>query len=125
VQLLVTGPQQANAGQEFVLSLRFPSEVQQSTNAYIDLTYDPAVLNIAGGAGRPPAGGTDPGRSRVNVVTTGIGGIEPTPVEVRFRVVAKERMSSEIGIQVGSAVDFNGRPVNVISPGGHNIEILP
>jgi hypothetical protein len=44
---------------------------------------------------------------------------------VRFRVVAKERMSSEIGIQVGSAVDFNGRPVNVISPGGHNIEILP
>lgn len=121
VQLLVNGPPQAGAGQEFVLSLRFGADVQQSTNAYIDLTYDPAVLALAGGA----ATGGDAGRTRVNVVNQGIGGIEPRPVDVRFRVVAKERTASEIGIQVGSAIDFNGQPVRVVAPPAHNIEIVP
>ena len=135
VPLLVTGPQQVSVGQEFALNLRFSGEVQQSANAYVDLSYDPAVLSLAGGAapaaGAASAGGQEGGavsgggRTRVNVVTTGIGGVEPTPAEVRFRVIAKERTSSEIGIQIGSAIDFSGKPVKIIAPPAHNIEIVP
>jgi general secretion pathway protein D len=125
VALLVSGPQQASAGQEFALSLRFGADVQQSANAYVDLSYDPAVLALAGGAAPTPGAGADAGRTRVNVVTQGIGGVEPRPVEVRFRVIAKERTSSEIGIQVGSAIDFSGQPVRVVAPPAHNIEIVP
>ena len=131
VALLVTGPQQATVGQEFALSLKFAAEGQQSANAYIDLSYDPAVLALAGGgAAAAPAAGAqggapaDSGHTRVNVVTTGIGGVEPTAAEVRFRVVAKERVSSEIGIQVGSAIDFNGKPVRVNAPSAYNVEIV-
>jgi hypothetical protein len=119
VTLNVTGPQRVAAGQEFALSLRFGAEGQQSANATVDVTYDSSVLNLAGGAG------ADPGRTRVNVVATGIGGIEPQPAEVRFRVVAKERTSTEIGIRVGSAIDFNGRPVTVVAPPSHAIEVVP
>lgn len=133
VQLSVNGPQQASAGQEFTVSLRFSAESQQSANAYIDLSYDPAILALASGgaAAAPPQGGApggapaESGRTRVNVVTTGIGGVDPTPVDVRFRVVAKERTSTEIGIQVGSAIDFNGKAVRVVAPPSHNVEIVP
>src|SRR5882672_5904732 len=135
IPLLVTGPQQASAGQEFALSLRFAGDVQQSANVYVDLSYDPAVLSLAGGGAAAPAGATGAaaqgggaasgsGRTRVNVVTMGIGGVEPTPAEVRFRVIAKERASSEIGIQIGSAIDFSGKPVKIIAPPAHNIEIV-
>jgi hypothetical protein len=119
VQLLVNGPPQVKPGQEFVLSLRFSGDVLQSTNANIELSYDPAVLALAGSA----AAGD--GRAQVNVVNQGIGGVEPRPAEVRFRVLAKERTSSEIGIQVGSAVDFNGQPVRVVAPPAHNVDIVP
>jgi len=125
VMLNVSGPQQVSAGQEFVVNLRFAADVQQSANAYIDLTYDTTVLALSAGPDAKPAGAGDPGRTRVNVVATGIGGIEPAPAEVRFRVIAKERTSTEIGIRVGSAIDFNGKPVNVVAPPSHAIEIVP
>jgi general secretion pathway protein D len=123
VMLNVSGPQQVNAGQEFAINLRFGADVQQSANAYIDITYDATVLALSGG--NAPRAGADPGRTRVNVVATGIGGIEPTPAEVRFKVIAKERTATEIGIRVGSAIDFNGKPVNVVAPPSHAIEVMP
>jgi general secretion pathway protein D len=119
VQLLVNGPPQVKPGQEFVLSLRFSGDVLQSANANIELSYDPAVLALAGSAAAAA------GRTQVNVVNQGIGGVEPRPAEVRFRVLAKERTSVEIGIQVGSAVDFNGQPVRVVAPPAHIVDIVP
>lgn len=130
VPLLVSAPQQVSIGQEFTVALRFPADVQQGANAQVDLAYDPAILTAVGGAGEGAAspGGQaapDSGRIRVNVVGQGIVGIEPKAASVRFRVVAKSKTSTEIGILVGSAVDLSNQPVDVTAPDAVELEVVP
>lgn len=117
VALLVSAPQQAALGSDFAVSVRL-APGQQSARASVELAYDTAVLApVQAGA----AAGS--GRISLDVVATGIAGIEPTAAQVRFRVIGKVATVTEIGLQA-SAVDNAGRPVNVRVPESHSVEIV-
>jgi general secretion pathway protein D len=99
-QLNIAAPAQAGIGQEFAVTLSFPSDAEQAT-ASVQLTYDPAVLNVVGVT--PSAGGTTEaasGNLAVDVATQGIAGTTPTPTQVRFRVVAKQATAADIGVDI-------------------------
>jgi general secretion pathway protein D len=103
-RLNIAAPSQAGIGQEFAVTLSFPSDAEQAT-ASVQLSYDPAVLNVVGVT--PPPGGGAPaaasGSVAVDVATQGIAGTTPTPTQVRFRVVAKAPTAVDIGLDVINA----------------------
>ncbi|TFZ05377.1 general secretion pathway protein GspD [Ramlibacter henchirensis] len=108
VPLNLVAPAQAPVGSEFSVTLSLPTGNAPVT-ASVQLTFDPAVLNLVGispaSPGSPPA--PDRGTVAVEVASAGIPGTPTTPTQLRFRVVGKEPTNTEIGIEVVSA----SRPV--------------
>lgn len=101
VPLNIIAPAQATVGSEFTISLSLPS-VDTPVSATMQLTFDPAVLNLVGTT-PPPAGAApapDRGSATVDVGTSGIAGTPATPTQVRFRVVATAPTNTEIGMEV-------------------------
>jgi len=126
----LSGPAQIAMGQEFSISLGLPA-VNQGVTASVEVQFDSAVLQIAGGVA--PAGGAsqsggvpgaDAGRALIEVRGPTIAGAPPSSTEVRFRVIAKVPQSTQIRVGDVNAVSSAGQAVSVVSPGGHNINIL-
>jgi general secretion pathway protein D len=127
VSLLFSAPAQTAVGQEFVVSLGLPAG-NEGANATMELSYDPAVLNIVWGeAAKPPTPGTpstDPGRALVDVVAPAIAGTPLAPTTVRFRVVATAPTTTQIRIENLTATDGAGRQIAINAPAGHNVAIV-
>jgi general secretion pathway protein D len=100
VPLNIVAPAQTPVGSEFTLTLSVPASNTPVT-ANLQLTFDPAVLNIVG---ITPATGSLPtpeqGTAAVTVAASGIAGTPPTPTQVRFKVVATAPTNTEIGMEV-------------------------
>jgi general secretion pathway protein D len=120
IALVVGAPGQANIGQEYTVTLRFAPGLLRGATASVELSYDPAMLRPVGGD--PKA--ADGGRVAVKVATQGIAGVEPPAAMARFRVVAKQRGSTEVLLDV-SGTDEAGRPIEVRAPESLALEIVP
>jgi general secretion pathway protein D len=120
IALLFSAPTQVALGRDFAVSLRFPPGLLQSARANVEMTFDHTVLEPVQGAGVQVAGS---GRLELAVVGPGIAGVEPTPAQVRFRVIGKVPTTTEINLHA-SGVDDAGRPVNVRVPDAHVVEIV-
>jgi general secretion pathway protein D len=98
--LLVSAPPQVGAGQEFSVSLSLPAG-NDATSATVRLAYDPQVLSLVGNP--QTAGGAKPddsGSLLVEVAAPGVAGVQPTPTQVRFRVVSTTPVNTEIAVEV-------------------------
>ncbi len=125
VALSLTGPPQIAMGQDFSISLGLPA-VNQGVTASVEVQFDPAVLQIAGGAsqsGGVPA--ADAGRALIEVRGPTIAGAPPSSTEVRFRVIAKTPQSTQIRVGDVNAVSSVGQAVSVVAPIPHSVNILP
>ncbi len=127
ISIALTAPGQAAVGQEFVVSLGLGSG-SEGAKASLELSYDPSVLNLVGGAApKPPAPGApappEPGRVLVEVAGAPFPGASAPPTGVRFRVVAKTATTTQIGIQSVSATDGAGRDLALSVPSMHSLSI--
>jgi len=73
----------------------------EAATASVQLTYDPSVVKPVGAA---PTGDSikapDIAQITVDVATTGVAGLAPTPVQVRFQSVGQAPATAEIGMVV-------------------------
>ncbi|MFM9888670.1 MAG: secretin N-terminal domain-containing protein [Burkholderiales bacterium] len=134
VALSLSGPPQIGIGQEFSVAIGLPS-VNQGVAASVEIQYDPAALQLVGGAapqvaapGGAPTAGAPPqvegGRALIEVRGPTIAGAPPASTEVRFRVVAKSPQSTQIRIGDINAVNNTGQAVVVVAPVPHNLNIM-
>lgn len=99
--ILVTGPAEVRLGQQFAVSLALPAGNDAAT-ATVQFTYDPSVLKLVGGAAPAPdaAKAPDIAQVAVDVASTGVSGVAPSPVQVRFQAIAQAPATAEIGMTV-------------------------
>jgi hypothetical protein len=112
-------------GEDFTIEVGLPSGPQPRSGR-VELVYDGRVLAILGGAAAAPAWPSDSASARralVEVIGPGFPGAPPTPSEVRFRVLAADPMSTQIGIENLSAVAA-GRPLAIASPVAHELAMV-
>jgi len=126
--LMFSAPAQAAIGQEFIVSLGLPAG-NEGARATIELSYDPAVLNVVGAPAPKPAPpdaapAPDPGRVLVEVAGPAFAGMPSSPATVRFRVVAKAPATAEIRVDSVAATDGAGQQVTVTAPAGHSVSIV-
>lgn len=115
--LTVDGPAQASLGEEFSLSFGLPAR-NQGANANVQLSYDPTVLAVVGGA-RGEAGS-----ALLSVNAPTIAGGPPSMAQARFRVIAKAPTNTQIGIELSNARDSQGHPISIQAPGAHSLSII-
>ena len=117
-------PPQAAPGSEFTTSIALPTD--QISSARLELVYDPAVLQVAQTGGKPPAPGVvgAPGRLTVQIDKPAGPGTA-APLEVRFRVIAKNAVSTELRFENIAAQDANGGSVPLVVPPSQTLKIVP
>jgi len=96
INLAVKAPAQVPVGQDFVLELGAPG-APASSEASVDLSFDPAVLAVAGSV--PGASSTNPGRTTVSLKAGSDGAASGS---ISFKVIAKEAQKTEVGFNVTS-----------------------
>lgn len=101
-QIGLSAPPSVRANQQFPLMVTLP-EVIEFTNGFVEIAYDPAVLQIVGGTP------SEPGRVRFPV--TGAG----QSIEVTF-VAVKESVGTQISLANAELIDASGFAVGVAPP---------
>jgi len=100
LQVAVTAPAEAKVGSEISLAMTLPGGTDAAT-ASVQVTYDPAVLKPIGLA--PPPGSIsapDQAQLLVDVASSGVAGVPPTPTQVRFQVIAPTATNTELDLVV-------------------------
>ena len=121
-KLVWNAPSRVELGEEFTIEVGLPAGPQPRAGR-IELVYDPMVLAILGGAESQSSPGPKR-RASVEVIGPGFVGGQPTPSEVRFRVLAGTPTDTQIGIENLSAVAASGAAVTVESPKTYKLAIV-
>jgi len=136
VALDVRGPAQVRPGEEFAIGIALPGS-HPGAQAMVELRYDPAVVQLVGGAEagvRPPtdvaqglgrAAGRDPGRTQVELRGPAVAGAAGVPTEVRFRVTGAAATSTQIQVGDISAVTSTGLALSVLPPAPVMVSVAP
>jgi len=116
--LLFAAPSQARAGSEFSVRLAVPTDASARSVVAV-VTFDPKTVE--------PLGGTlaAPGRLRVNIAGPAVAGAQPTPTELRFRILPGATGSTEIRVESATATDADDNAVGVAVPAPQQLSILP
>jgi general secretion pathway protein D len=115
--LVVTGPPEAAVGSTFALSLGMPAR-NEGSQAMLQLTFDPTVLQLVSGASSDSAG-----VARMQLSGPAVVGSPMTVVQTQFRVIAKEPTTTQIGIESTSSTDAQGRAISIDTPGSYEITV--
>ncbi|MFL6694767.1 MAG: type II secretion system protein GspD, partial [Ramlibacter sp.] len=101
VPIQVTAPPEVRIGEQFALTLAMPAGNEAATST-VRLTYDPSVLRLVGGAtpAADAAKAPDIAQVNVDVASTGVAGVPPAPVQVRFQAVGKAPGSTDVEMLV-------------------------
>nr|WP_316643328.1 secretin and TonB N-terminal domain-containing protein [uncultured Roseateles sp.] len=94
--LTATAPQQAGLGEEFSVTLTLPAGASQQVDTTVNLSFDPAMLAPVGAA-------ANAGRVAVTLSTSGLAGVAAKPASTRFKVIARQAGSTQIGYEVTAA----------------------
>lgn len=109
LQVSVTAPAEAKIGSEISLAMSLPGGSDAAT-ASVRVTYDPAVLKPIGLAPAPGSiNAPDQAQVVVDVASSGVAGLPPTPTQVRFQVIAPAPTSTELDL----LVERSSRKVNI------------
>jgi general secretion pathway protein D len=109
LQVAVTAPAEAKIGSEISLAMSLPAGSDAAT-ASVQVTYDPAVLKPIGIAPAPGSlSAPDQAQLVVDVASSGVAGLPPTPTQVRFQVIAPAPTSTELDL----LVQRSSRKVNI------------
>jgi general secretion pathway protein D len=116
--MLFAAPSQAQAGSEFSVRLAIPTDAL-ARNAVATVAYDPKILEPVG------ANVVAPGRVSLNVAGAAVPGAQPSPSELRFRVLPDASGATEIRVEGAAATGADGNPIGVVAPDPHQLTILP
>jgi hypothetical protein len=123
-KLVWIAPSSVEIGEEFMIEVGLPAG-REPRSGRVELVYDAMVLALLGGAtGRRDASGGAAQRAVVDVIGPGFRGGEPTPSEVRFRVLAGRPTSTQIGIENLSATIATGGALVLESPRAHSLAVV-
>lgn len=109
--LTLAAPAQARKGAQFTVTLGF-AEAPELRDGYVELAFDPAVLELVGTQPRAPG--------RVQVPAARLG----SPVELGFRAVGEVGRASTVAVSSIELTDAAGFPVNVERPVPMQTEIV-
>jgi hypothetical protein len=112
VPLLFAAPARVAAGNELIVSVGLPPG-GDARHARVVLAFDPKVLAAIGA----PSG--DAGRVTVQL----IGAAAPV-AQLRFRVIARQPTTTQIGIEEATSTDSRGASLPLAMPGGHSVAIV-
>jgi hypothetical protein len=122
-KLVWSAPAMVEVGEEFTVEVGLPAGAQPRAGQ-VDLVYDTMVLAMLGGAARQTTVGATTGRAVVEVIGPGFIGGQPTPSEVRFRVLAGNPTTTRIVIENLSATTPDGKALALAGPSVHPLEVV-
>jgi hypothetical protein len=123
-KLVWRAPPRVRIGEEFTVEVGLPAGPQPRSGR-VELLYDPRILAVLGGAARgAPSGGAAARRAVIDVIGPGFPGAQPTPSEVRFRVLAVEPTDTRIAIENVAARTRAGSPLVFASPPAHQLAVV-
>ena len=112
VPLLFAAPARVVAGNELIVSVGLPPG-GDARHARVVLAFDPKVLAAIG------APSHDTGR-----VTVQLAGAAASLAQLRFRVIARQPTTTQIGIEEATSTDSRGANLPLATPGGHSVAIV-
>lgn len=110
LQIGLAGPTAARRGAQFAVSVALP-EVVELRDGFVDLTYDPAMLEPVGNRA------AEPGRLRLAVAVIGRG------VDVNFKVIG-DAAATQVAVSNAEILDASGFAVGVAPPAPVTIGII-
>jgi hypothetical protein len=125
-KLVWRAPPRVQIGDEFTVEVGLPAGPQPRSGR-VELIYDPRVLAVLGGAATGPSspiGSAATRRAIVEVIGPGFPGAQPTPSEVRFRVLTAEPTSTQIAIENLAATTRAGTLLLLTSPPVHRLAVV-
>ena len=121
-RLVWRAPSAARIGDEFTVEVGLPAGPQARAGT-VELVYDPLILAVLGGAASVASPSPTSRRAAVEIIGPGYRGGEPTPSEVRFRVISGTPTKTEIRLDKLFAKTASGEPLAIASPAPHLIAI--
>ena len=123
-KLVWNAPPKVEIGHEFTIEVGLPAG-SEPRSGQVELVYDAMLLALLGGATtRQEASGGFAQRAIVDVIGPGFRGGQPTPTEVRFRVLAGMPTSTQISIERLSATIASGGALVLEGPKAHDLAIV-
>lgn len=122
-KLVWNAPPKVEIGHEFTIEVGLPAG-SEPRSGQVELVYDAMLLALLGGATRQEASGGSARRAVVDVIGPGFRGGQPTPTEVRFRVLAGRPANTQISIEKLSATITSGNALVLEGPKAHGLAIV-
>jgi len=100
LQVAVSAPAEVKVGSEVAIAMSLAAG-SEAASAQVQVTYDPQVLKPVGLA--PAPGGVnaaDQAQVLVDVASSGVAGLPPTPTQLRFQVIAPNATQTELDLVV-------------------------